>query len=107
MTEQSTYNAGDEGQVARAQQKQKTREILKRSALRKIMSDAEGRIWMWDLLTMSGLYHSSFSTDALAMAFTEGHRNIGLRIMAEINRISPELYARMVAENQPKEKASD
>jgi len=38
------------------------------------------------------------------MAFHEGHRNIGLHLTAEINRLSPELYTRMVSENQEKEK---
>ncbi|MGO8944257.1 MAG: hypothetical protein ACLQJ7_11365 [Syntrophobacteraceae bacterium] len=102
--EQVPYNAGDAQQVAKAKSKQKTRDLQKKAALRKIMSDPEGRMWMWDLLSRCGVYHSSYSSDALAMAFHEGHRNIGLHLTAEINRLSPEMYARMVAENQEKEK---
>ncbi|SPJ15389.1 conserved hypothetical protein [Syntrophobacter sp. SbD2] len=102
--EQTAYNAGDAQQVAKAKSRQKTRELQKKAALRKIMSDPEGRMWMWDLLSRCGVYHSSYSSDALAMAFHEGHRNIGLHLTAEINRLSPELYTRMVSENQEKEK---
>ncbi|MFZ0945697.1 MAG: hypothetical protein WB930_00020 [Syntrophobacteraceae bacterium] len=102
--EQTPYNAGDAQQVAKAKSKQKTRDLQKKAALRKIMSDPEGRMWMWDLLSRCGVYHSSYSSDALAMAFHEGHRNIGLHLTAEINRLSPEMYARMVSENQEKEK---
>ncbi len=102
--EQTTYNAGDEQHVRKAKEGQKKRELLKKSALRNIMNTPEGRMWMWDLLSRCGVYHSSYSSDALAMAFREGHRNIGLHLTAEINRLSPEMYAKMVGENQGKEK---
>jgi hypothetical protein len=98
------YNAGDAQQVAHRQKSQKTRDLQKKAALRVLMSTPDGRMWMWDLLTRCGVYHSSYSSDALAMAFHEGHRNIGLHLTAEINRLSPEMYARMVNENQTKEK---
>jgi hypothetical protein len=101
---QQGYNAGDAQQVAKARGKAKVREHQKQSGLRKLMSDPEGRVWMWELLSLCGIYHSGFSSDALAMAFNEGRRDIGLRITAEINRLNPEFYARMTAENQPGEK---
>lgn len=102
--EQTPYNAGDPQQVAGREKGRKTRELQKRAALRRLMSEAEGRMWTWDLLTVCGVYHSSFSKEALGMAFREGQRNIGLHLTAEINRLSPELYAKMVSENQEKEK---
>jgi len=98
--EKAPYNAGDAQQVAKRRNIGKSRDLQAKAALRRLMSDAEGRMWMWDLLTRCGVYHSSYSSDALAMAFHEGHRNIGLHLTAEINRLSPELYVRMVNENQ-------
>ncbi len=71
------------------------------------MFDPEGRMWMWDLLTLCGIFHSSFSIDALRCAFNEGRRDIGLRLLAEINQLSPEFYIRMVQENQAKEKETE
>ena len=100
--DQTKYNAGDAQQVATAQGRAKTREIRKRSGLRKLMSDPEGRMWMWDLLAECGVFHSSFSSDALTMAFSEGRRDIGLRRVAEINRLGPELYSKLVGENTKK-----
>ena len=100
MSEEKTpYNAADANAVNKRQKSAKTRDLQKKAALKRLLSDAEGRMWMWDLLTLCGVYHSSFSSDALAMAFHEGHRNIGLHLTAEINRLGPELYARMVNEN--------
>lgn len=105
--EQQPYNAGDAQHVAHRQKSRKTRDLQKKAALRRLMSDAEGRMWMWDLLTRCGIYQSSFSPEALGMAFQEGQRNIGLHLTAEINRLSPEMYARMVAENQTRENATE
>ncbi len=102
--EQTAYNAGDPKHVAGREKSRKTRDLQKKTALRGIMGMPEGRMWMWDLLVRCGIYQSSFSAEALGMAFREGQRNIGLHLMAEINRLSPELYARMVGENQSKGK---
>jgi hypothetical protein len=93
-------DAGDFEQVKGRRDKHKTRELQKNAALRSLMSDSGGRMWMWDLLGLCGVYHASFSTDALVMAFNEGRRDIGNRLLAEINRLDggPELYRRMASE---------
>lgn len=105
--EQTPYNAGDAEHVAKRKTNQKKRNLRKTAALKKMMFDPEGRMWMWDLLTLCGIFHSSFSIDALRCAFNEGRRDIGLRLLADINQLSPELYIRMVGENQAKEKETE
>jgi hypothetical protein len=102
--ERKEYNAGDAQQVAKAQSKAKIREHLKKSGLRKLMSDPESRVWMWDLLILCGFSRSSFSHDALTMAFNEGMRQVGLQLVAEINRLDPNLYVKMALENTVREK---
>jgi len=101
---ETPYNAGDAQAVAKRQKSQKTRELQKKAALRKIMGDPEGRMWMWDLLGRCGAFQLSFSREALIMAFNEGRRDVGNHLIAEITRLNPELYMRMVNENQEKEK---
>ena len=100
--EQKTYNAGDEDQVAKARGEAEIREYLRKSGLRKLMSDVEGRAWMFGLLSTTGFACSSFSHDALTMAFKEGQRQIGLLLVAEINRLNPEFYVKMCLENTMK-----
>jgi hypothetical protein len=102
---QEEYNAGDAAQVNKRQKSQKTRDLQKKAALRKLMGEPEGRMWMWGLLTRCGAFRLSFATDALIMAFNEGRRDIGNHLMAEITRLSPELYMKMVVEAQQEEKA--
>jgi hypothetical protein len=106
--DQKPYNAGDEQAVKSRGEKQKKRDLRKQMALRRFLSDSDGRLWMWDLLEFCGVFHLSFSTEALVMAFNEGRRNIGNHLMAEITRLpgGPELYMRMATENQAKEKSN-
>ncbi len=98
--EAQTYNAGDASQVNKRQKSLKTRDLQKKAALKKLMGDPEGRMFMWDLLGRCGVFHLSFSSDALVMAFKEGRRDVGNHLMGEITRISPELYMKMVVEAQ-------
>ena len=103
--ERQPYNAGDPEQVKGRKEKAKRRDLLKRSALKALMSNAEGRMWMWDLLSSCNVFHSSFSMEALLMAFNEGKRNMGNALIGEINALDggPELYMRMAIENQSRE----
>lgn len=98
--ERTSYNAADAEQVAKREKKKRLRELKREAGLKKLMETGDGRAWMWDLLSSCGVFHSSFASDGLVMAFNEGRRDIGLRLVAEINRMVPELYGRMVVENQ-------
>lgn len=71
-----------------------------RLVIRQIMSSVEGRAWIWNLLSRCHVYSTSFSSNALSMAFQEGERNIGLIINAEVTaKPLYELYQQMVKEN--------
>lgn len=99
-SETQGYDAGDPRQVKGRKEKLKNRDLQKNAALRHFLCEPGGRVWMWDLLSLCGVYHSSFSNQALVMAFNEGRRDIGNHLIAEINRLDggPELYRRMASE---------
>jgi hypothetical protein len=61
-----------------------------------LMSIPAGRRFLWRLLTMSGVFRSSFSTDPLVMAMNEGQRNVGLRVVGAIMAVCPEKYIAMM-----------
>lgn len=83
------------------EEKKKIEEANKRTAdrktndLKKVLGFPEGRRFVWELLSDSGIFHTSFSQNALTMAFNEGHREIGLGILDEINKNMPELFTQM------------
>jgi hypothetical protein len=66
--------------------------------IRWLMESEQGRRIVWRLLNQSGVFRSSFSSDALAMAFAEGNRNTGLQLMAQVHELCPDMYPEMVRE---------
>lgn len=66
--------------------------------LRWLMGNKRGRRIVWRLLDQSGVYRLSFNTNSMQMAFAEGNRNFGNRILALIHTHCPELYPTMVRE---------
>lgn len=62
-----------------------------------LMGNKRGRRLVWRLLERAGVYRSSFSTDALTMAKSEGRRETGLALLADIS-IEPESYIAMLRE---------
>lgn len=68
----------------------------------KIMSTPEGSRFMWRVLGMCGVFQSSFSADALHMAFREGQRNIGLKIQGDIIEACPGRFINLMNASQTK-----
>ena len=67
--------------------------------LKWVMSNARGRRFVAGLLDRAGVFRSSFSTNALQMAFSEGNRNEGLRLLDQLMCHAPDRYAEMLKEN--------
>ena len=63
-----------------------------------LMSNKRGRRVVWRLLEQSGVYRLSFNSNSMTMAFNEGQRNFGNRMLAMIHSLCPELYPTMVKE---------
>lgn len=61
-----------------------------------LMALPAGRRFLWRLLTQSGVFRSSFSSDPLVMAMNEGQRNVGLRVVGDIMAACPEKYIEMM-----------
>ena len=63
-----------------------------------LMGSRRGRRIVWRQLERAGVFRISFNQNAMSMAFAEGNRNEGLRIIGMIHSICPELYTTMVKE---------
>lgn len=89
------------GQEASAQQKREREKLEQQSEesdVKWLMSNKRGRRILWRLLNQSGVFRLSFNTDSMLMAFAEGNRNFGNRILSLIHSQCPELYPVMVKE---------
>ena len=68
--------------------------------LKWLMSNKRGRRIVFRLLERAGVWRLSFNTNALTMAFSEGTRNEGLRLMAQITEHCLDRYAEMLQEQK-------
>lgn len=97
--------------IERAKDDRIIRERLARETeeadLKWLMNSKRGRRIVWRLLDQSGVFRLSFNTNAMQMAFAEGNRNYGNRILAMIHSICPELYPTMVKEQTYERNADD
>lgn len=66
--------------------------------LKWLVSTKRGRRIVWRLLEQSGVFRLSFSTNAMQMAFNEGSRNSGNRLLALITEVVPEVVPVMMKE---------
>ena len=97
------YDAGDRAHVSERQKKRRLRAERADADLLWLMNQREGRRFVGRLLQSCHLYESSFAgpgSSKSATYFREGERNVGLQVLADITRLCPDLYARMVGEQQ-------
>lgn len=66
--------------------------------LNAILGTEDGRAWMWDLLAICNVYHSTYTQNTHDTAFNEGRRSIGLRLIADIQEHAFELSQKMEKE---------
>jgi hypothetical protein len=93
-TDTQSHDSAREDKAQRAKLARDTDE----SDFKWLMSSKRGRRVVWRLLDRAGIFRSSFSTNAMAMAFTEGQKNEGIRLLGQIHTLCPELYPVMTKE---------
>lgn len=67
-----------------------------------LMGSKRGRRIVNRLLTSAGTFQISFHTNALQMAFNEGCRNQGNKLLALVTEHCPERYAELLSEAKDK-----
>ena len=82
----------------RAQKSAKALGLRKDAFLEQALRDPDGRLWLWDLMSECGVFESGFNPDPAIAAFSSGMRNVGLRVLSNIQRINPQAYAQMMEE---------
>lgn len=92
----------EEGEANAAAQARADEAERAKADLAAVLEGDEGRRVMRRLLAESNLHCPSFSPDALVMAFNEGNRNFGLRLLARIAEAAPSALAGILIE-QPKD----
>jgi hypothetical protein len=90
----------DPAQAERAERIRRDQE----AALDYVLSEPNGRAFVWGLLEKCGVFGASFMGEHThATAFNEGRRDIGIRVLAEMLQHRPEALAEMQCENQSRQ----
>ncbi len=95
------YDASDPEVVQQRKRDVGRRQRQNRDVLRNLMSSPQGRAWAWDTLSMCHIFATSFQhgINGLSIAFSEGERNVGLKLNADLIAADPKAYVLMQAEN--------
>ena len=92
------YDASDRKQVRKAEKEARQSELVRADIVKGLMSQPLGRAYVYDRLATSHIFNSSFSTEPLRMAFSEGERNIGLQLLADLLAFCPHQFTLMLQE---------
>jgi hypothetical protein len=101
------YDASNRRDVRAAEKQAKLVEQQRREIVQGIMSVAPGRSWICDLLESCHIFHTSFSDSGLRMAFAEGQREIGIRLLSDIMGACPDQYVLMMRERNERNSVYD
>ena len=102
-----SYDAGNRRDVRTAQKQAKVADLQRKEIISGIMSVKPGRQWMCDLLEQCHIFATSFSDVDLRMAFMEGQREIGLRLLMDIMSACPDQYVTMMRERNERSSTDD
>lgn len=91
---------GQEEDQEREQRKAQTREAQEVEDFKWLMDSKRGRRIVWRLLEKAGVFRTSFSTNALQMAMSEGNRSYGLFWLNEVMASSADKFVLMLNESK-------
>ena len=98
-------NAGDEAQVDRRKRAVKIQEQKRANDLKAVMDTPQGRAVLWRVLAYCGVFQSSFvAGQSDTTAFKEGQRNVGLKLLAQLQEHCPEQYRKAETEARQEDK---
>ena len=96
MTKRDPFDTEARDKAREELEYQRQQRLLRFSLqLKNVMGTKEGREMVFSLLDLCQVNASSFSTNALSMAYAEGRRSVGLDLQRVLD---PDLYPTMLRE---------
>ena len=90
-------NAADIDQIKKGAKNEKSKRQVEIDDMKFILSTRQGRSFVWRHMTNAGIFQSCFTGNS-ATFFNEGRREVGLKLLAEVQEASPESYLQMMKE---------
>lgn len=93
-------NAADEDQVKEAGIRVKRGRTQELQDVAYLLSDKRGRRFFWRYLSTCGVFKSSADNSGSWTYFNEGRRDVGLRLLSDMDEAAPDAYALMLKESK-------
>jgi len=92
-------NAANEEQVKSAEGKQKRKRDYELDDIKYILASPQGRRFFWKYLDFCGVFRTSFTGNSQTF-YLEGQRNVGLKMLADLNDADPMAYIKIMNESK-------
>lgn len=104
IIQEQGYDTNDPQQVNMARAKAGRRKKKSLKVVSALMEHSDGREWLYMLLVATDVFRTSyvFGEPTEGMAFREGKRFVGLQLLADIRKSSPDKYGIMLNECEEK-----
>jgi hypothetical protein len=102
----TNFNAAERQHVREAEKAAKLDLEERRQFVVAAMSHSAGRRYFCARLVACHVFSSSFSTNAMQMAFAEGERNQGLQLLNDLMQFCPDEYVQMMREYNARESSA-
>lgn len=95
-------NASDPKAISRDKQRQADAARNRRIVLERLLGDALGRKFLWDVIADAGVFAQTVDVGPsghAVMCFAEGRKSFGLGLLTEVTTQWPQAYMLMTREN--------
>jgi len=96
-------DVGDTASVKKRMTKAELEQLRLDEDVRAVLSTYRGRAFIWRVLEQAGIYRTTFNEEPNVSAFAEGMRQMGLLVIARVDAVDPNAYAKMRREASRRE----
>lgn len=101
------YNAAERKDIREAEKREKQDQRVREDVLRSLADTIGGRQFLWEELSTANIFHTTYDDNPTRMAFNEGKRAGGLRLLGDIMSACPEQFIQAMREANVRRVAAD
>ena len=101
------YDTSDRKAIRRAEKAARQAELNDREVMVSIASTTHGRRYLWNRLAECHLFTPIYNDNPQRMAFLEGERNAGLKLLSDFMQWCPDEFIQAMREDNGRRSTSD
>lgn len=101
------YNTSAKEKQARIDKEDKYTKARDIGDTQKLLKMPEFRRFCWRKMSEAGIFRTTFNQNAMTMSYSEGRRDIGLGILADLNEADPNAFGQIQREFISEQKSKE